>query len=124
MPWLVTIISGVVVGIIVFALRSVRGGWAGFLSLIVAGVFGAIVSEGFFGYLLGITMSNSFVTGFRWDAVIWSFVGSALAIAVYESYLAQPVSRMEEDEPLVSGSSYTSQPTAHDYNETKLKKKR
>lgn len=121
MPWLVAIITGIVVGIIIYGLRPARESRANFSLFILLGVIGAVIGQWFFGSLLGITFGG--IGGFRWDALIWGIVGSAIALAIYESYLLRPVSRVE-DEEVAYREPMMSRPTTHEYKERRTKTRR
>ena len=120
MPWLTAIITGIVVGIIIYGLRPARETRANFSLFILLGLLGAVVGEWFFGYVLGITFGSIGATGFRWDAIVWGIVGSAIVLAVYEAFLLQPSRRVEE-ECSYGREPYTSAPTAHEYREKKTR---
>lgn len=123
MTWLAAIITGIVVGIIIYGLRPARESRANFSLFILLGAFGAVIGEWFFGYVLGITFGGAGFTSFRWDAIVWGIVGSAIVLAIYESYLLQPVRRVEE-EYRYGREPYTSRPTAHEYRERRTKVER
>ena len=122
MTWLAAIITGIVVGIIIYGLRPARETRANFSLFILLGALGAVIGEWFFGYVLGITFGGTGFAAFRWDAIVWGIVGSAIVLAIYESYLLQPTRRVEDEyrysEP------YTSRPTAHEYRERRTKVER